>query len=315
MEESVSNPRRKFITQLAALTLLAGTGSLPLRADAKSRTTKLCILHTNDTHSRIDPFPDNDPKYPGMGGIARRAEVIRKIRSEEENVLLLDSGDIYQGTPYFNIYGGSVEMKMMSILKYDACTMGNHDFDIGLEGFARNLPFAQFPFICSNYDFSKTILNNKTSKYKVFEKNGIKTGVFGLGIELKGLVDDRLYGNTVYNDALSVAQQTADYLRNEERCNLVICLSHLGYSYENNTKISDTMLAKNTKNIDLILGGHTHTFLDEPVKMMNAAGREVLVAQTGWAGIRLGRIDIIFDHNSKKIFHSGGHAKILTKTS
>ena len=183
--ESEINSRRKFLVQVAGFTALAGVGAWPWSADAKPKGQKLTILHTNDTHSQIDPFAINDPRYPGMGGITRRAEIIKKVREEESNVLLLDSGDIYQGTPYFNLYGGSIEFKLMSMLKYDASTMGNHDFDIGLDGFLKNLPHAQFPFLCSNYDFTNTVLEGRTQPYKVFEKAGLRIGVFGLGIKLQ----------------------------------------------------------------------------------------------------------------------------------
>jgi 5'-nucleotidase len=197
------------------------------------------------------------------------------------------------------MYGGEVELKMMSEMGYDASTIGNHDFDNGMEGLVRQLPNANFPFLCANYDFSDTPLNNKTQPYKIFEKGGIRTGVFGLGIELQGLVDKKLYGNTVYNDPVVKAAYYAQLLKEEKKCDLVICLSHLGYKYKEE-KISDELLAKQSRNIDLILGGHTHTFLDEPVRYKNRDGKEIIVAQVGWAGIKLGRIDYYFEKNSKK---------------
>jgi 5'-nucleotidase len=295
---SETNSRRKFLTQAAGFTIMAGMGAWPLETQAKSKRRKLTILHTNDTHSQVDPFALNDPLYPGMGGISRRAELVRKIRSEEENVLLLDSGDIYQGTPYFNLYGGSIEFKLMSKLGYDASTMGNHDFDIGMDGFLKNLPHAQFPFLCSNYDFTNTVLEGHTQPYKIFEKQGLRIGVFGLGIELNGLVLKKLYGETRYNNPVEVASDTARLLKMEKKCHYVICLSHLGYHYDN--RICDSQLAQQTRYLDLILGGHTHTFLDQPVPYQNLEGKEVLVAQTGHRGIRLGRIDVMFDSGSDR---------------
>lgn len=263
----------------------------------KNDLLKLTILHTNDMHSRIEPFPGNDPKYPGLGGMAKRATLIEKIRSSEKNVLLLDAGDVFQGTPYFNLYGGELEFKLMSKMRYDACTMGNHDFDNGLEGFNKMLPYAGFPFICSNYDFSDTILSGKTIPYKIFSKADVKIGVFGIGIELNGLVEKKLFEKTKYNDPFTSAEKMAAFLKNEMKCHLVICLSHLGYKYDSN-KIDDLKLAAGSKDIDVIIGGHTHSFLDEPAIVKNRMNREVLINQVGWAGIRLGKIDCFFERGS-----------------
>ncbi len=266
----------------------------------------LTILHTNDMHSRIDPFPANDPKYAGLGGMAKRATLIEKIRKEEKNVLLLDAGDVFQGTPYFNLFGGELEFKLMTRMKYDACTVGNHDFDNGLEGLVKMLPHAGFPFICSNYDFSETIMNGKTIPYKIFLKDEIKIGVFGLGIELKGLVEKKLFGKTVYRDPLAEAEKMCGFLKNEMKCHLVICLSHLGYKYEEK-KVDDLTLARESSGIDIILGGHTHTFLNEPVVVKNRMNADVLIAQVGWAGIRLGKIDCFMKRGKWK--------KLFTKTN
>ncbi len=292
--------RRGFIQSML---LMGGLLSLSeARAELlmeKNLLTKLTILHTNDVHSHIDPFEVNDPKYPNLGGVKRRANLINKIRSESDEVLLLDAGDIFQGTPYFNLYNGELELRLMSQMGYDASTMGNHDFDNGLDGFLNVKHNANFPFICSNYDFSNTILNGKTIPFKVFDKGGIKIGVFGVGVELEGLVGKRLYGNTVYNDPIEVANKYAKLLKDEQNCDLVICLSHLGYEYSED-KVSDVVLAQKTANIDLIIGGHTHTFLDEAISYVNKEGKEVLVNQAGWAGIRLGKVDFYFDKISKK---------------
>jgi 5'-nucleotidase len=307
--------RRIFLGILAKASLIAGSGLLQTEILEARDIRKITILHTNDTHSRIDPFPENDPKYGGMGGVARRSSLIERIRESEPNVLLLDSGDIFQGTPYFNLYAGRPEFECMSAMRYDAATMGNHDFDNGLEGFKKMLPYANFPFLCANYDFSNTILIGKTQEYKIFEKQGIKIGVFGLGIELNGLVDKKQYQDTMYLDALEVAKRTSTKLKKDLGCDYVICLSHLGFKYESKSKLSDNILAQETEHIDLILGGHTHTFLDEPVKLMNKINKLVLVAQAGFAGIRLGRIDIFFNEKSKNIFSSGAHVNIFKKTS
>ncbi len=261
-----------------------------------SQDIKLTILHTNDQHSRIEPFDASYSKNPNQGGFARRASLVQQVRNQENNVLLLDSGDIFQGTPYFNFFGGELEFKLMSMMKYDASTMGNHDFDNGLEGFLKVLPNAKFPFICSNYNFKNTILDGKTESYKIFDKNGIKVGIFGVGVELKGLVGKANYQETEYINPIEIAQQYSQFLRNEKKCDLVICLSHLGYYYEKEPeKMSDLILAKKTSGIDLILGGHTHTFLPEPQVMNNSEGKKVLVNQVGWAGLLLGRIDFYFN--------------------
>ena len=268
----------------------------PLDLVDKQSAYKLTILHTNDQHSRIEPFDASYTRNPNQGGFARRAALIQKIRSEEKNILLLDSGDIFQGTPYFNFFGGELEFKLMSMMRYDASTMGNHDFDNGLEGFSKVLPNAKFPFICSNYDFKNTILDGKTEPYKIFKKDGIKIGIFGIGIELSGLVGKKSYGETVYLHPIEMAQHYADFLKNEKNCDLIICLSHIGFDYKDQPeKMSDKHLAAKTSGIDLILGGHTHTFLQEPLRLQNKDGKHVIVNQVGWAGILLGRLDFYFD--------------------
>ena len=297
--------RKKFLSTIGGGTLaLTLAPNLLLAENFKfldqNSDYKLTILHTNDQHSRIEPFDSSYSRNPNQGGFARRAALIQKIREEEKNVLLLDSGDTFQGTPYFNFFGGELEFKLMSMMGYDASTMGNHDFDNGLEGFKKVLPNAKFPFICSNYDFKNTILDGQTLPYKVFKKNGIKVGIFGVGIELAGLVGKKSYGETVYLNPVEIAQHYATFLRNEKKCDLVICLSHIGYDYKDNPrKISDKILASQTDGIDLILGGHTHTFLPEPQTFVNKSGKNVMVNQVGWAGLLLGKINFYFDKNKK----------------
>ncbi|MDF2436473.1 MAG: twin-arginine translocation signal protein [Bacteroidota bacterium] len=314
MEELNLNSRRSFLKKSA----FAGAGffafnSIPNDVLAKSELVKITILHTNDVHSHIDPFPENDPKYPGLGGAVNRAALIKKIRMEEKNVLLLDCGDIFQGTPYFNMYGGELEFKLMSMMQYDASTIGNHDFDNGLDGLVKQLPHAAFPFINNNYDFSDTPMAGKTIPHKIFMKDGIKIGVFGIGIELAGLVDKRMYGNTIYLDPVKKAAEAAHHLKQEEKCDLVICLSHLGYTSKGK-QINDVELAKKSKYIDVILGAHTHTFLDKPSEYQNSDGKKILVAQVGWAGLRLGRIDYIFERKTKKMAAEGHSIKISKKS-
>ncbi len=286
--------RRDFIQQTAAATALTGLG-LSL-GSFKAAPRHLTVLHTNDVHSYIDPMPPTHPKSPNLGGVARRAALIESIKKENPNVLLLDAGDIFQGTPYFNYFGGELEFKLMSLMRYDLSTMGNHDFDNGIDGFYAQLPHASFDFVSANYDFRNTILNGIVKPYKIFDKNGIKVGVFGLGVELEGLVDKRHYKETVYLDPVEIARDMAQELKHRQKCDLVICLSHIGYEYKNDpNKISDVKLAALTQDIDLIIGGHTHTFLDRPTVVRNAAGMDTLVNQAGCYGINLGRIDFYFD--------------------
>ena len=265
----------------------------------------ITILHTNDVHSHVEPFSKDHSEFPNKGGFERRATLISEIRRQNPNTLLFDAGDIFQGTPYFNFYGGEIEFKLMSMLGYDAITIGNHDFDNGMDGLDKQLPNAKFDIISSNYDFKNTILESKVSDYKIYNKSGIKIGVFGLGIELEGLVSKDLYKETKYLDPIDIANETAKKLKKTENCDIVICLSHLGYKYEKfPNKVSDLNLAKSTKNIDLIIGGHTHTFMNKPVVVKNNAGNDVLINQVGCFGLYLGRIDFSFDSDNNKIFNS-----------
>lgn len=290
--------RRRFIRQSAAATALIGIS--PALQSMGEMDKKLTVLHTNDTHSYIDAFAPDHPRYAGKGGVARRAALVKKVRSEEKNVLLLDAGDIFQGTPYFNYYGGELDFKLMSMMGYDVATMGNHDFDNGLEGFYAQLPHAAFDFVSANYDFKNTILHGVVKPYKVIVKDGIRIGIFGLGVMLQGLVDKRHYAETVYLDPVETATEMVRTLRESEKCDLVICLSHLGYAYPGDaSKISDLKLAAATQGIDLIIGGHTHTFLERPTVVENAAGKNVIVNQAGCYGVNVGRIDFHFDTSGK----------------
>jgi len=265
----------------------------------------ITILHTNDVHSHIEPFSKDHSEFPNKGGVERRATLISEIRKQNPNTLLFDAGDIFQGTPYFNFYGGEIEFKLMSMLGYDAITIGNHDFDNGMDGLDKQLINAKFDIISSNYDFKNTILESKVSDYKIYDKSGIKIGVFGLGIELEGLVSKELYKETKYLDPVDIANDTAKKLKETENCDIVICLSHLGYKYEKfPNKVSDLNLAKSTKNIDLIIGGHTHTFMNKPVVVKNNVGNDVLINQVGCFGLYLGRIDFSFDSDNNMIFNS-----------
>ncbi|WP_047546925.1 bifunctional metallophosphatase/5'-nucleotidase [Psychroserpens sp. Hel_I_66] len=291
--------RRDFIQQTAAAGALIGLGGLGLTS-FKPANKKITILHTNDVHSHIDAFGPEDGRNPNQGGVARRASLVEAIRKENPHTLLLDAGDIFQGTPYFNYYGGELEFKLMSMLKYDVATIGNHDFDNGISGLYAQLPHAKFDFVSSNYDFSNTIMDTHVKPYRIIIKDGIKIGIFGLGIKLDGLVDKNMYKETVYLDPTEIAQEMTKILKDDEKCDLIICLSHLGYDYRNSEKISDLKLAENTKDIDLIIGGHTHTFLKKPTVVKNSEGKNMLVNQVGCYGINLGKIDFYFDADKNK---------------
>jgi len=285
--------RRKFIynSSLASLSVM-GLSSCNLN----SKNLKITILHTNDVHSQIEPFPPNHNRYPNKGGFARRAGLFKEIIDLNPNTLIFDAGDIFQGTPYFNFFQGDLELSLMKKMGYNAATIGNHEFDAGLKTLKQNIINNDFQFISSNYDFTNTELEGLIDKYKIYNKGGVKIGVFGLGIELKGLVNPLLFKETKYNDPLDVAKDMTSKLKFEKGCDLIICISHLGHQYQID-KISDTKLAKLTSNIDLIIGGHTHTLLKEPLIINNSLGKEVIINQVGSGGVFVGRIDFNFTNN------------------
>ncbi|MCB0602541.1 MAG: metallophosphatase [Saprospiraceae bacterium] len=291
--------RRQFLRQSTLATGGLLWGNSLLAAVGQPEITKLTLLHTNDVHSRIDPFPMDGSRNQGQGGAARRAAMIAAVRAAEPNVLLVDAGDIFQGTPYFNFFKGELEMQLMSDMGYDAGTIGNHDFDAGVDGLAKQMPHANFPLLIANYDFRNTPMQDLVSPYKVFVRDEVRIGIFGLGIELSGLVPDKLFGETKYLDPVQEGNRMARLLVHEEKCDLVICLSHLGYRYKEE-KVSDQILADQSENIDIIIGGHTHTFMDKPETRNNSVGKPVIINQVGWAGLILGRLDIYLEKNKRK---------------
>jgi len=290
--------RRDFILKSTLASFGMSFSAIDLKALDAHDITRLTILHTNDVHSRVEPFPMDGSRNEGQGGVSRRARMIDRVRKSEDHVLLFDSGDIFQGTPYFNYFEGEIELKLMSKLGYDATTIGNHDFDGGIGGLEKQMKHANFPFLIGNYNFDDTVMNGKTQDYKVFTKGGVRIGVYGIGIELDGLVPQSLYKETQYLDPIKEARRIEDHLRYEEKVDFVVCLSHLGFRYREN-KVSDVVLAESTKETDVILGGHTHTFMNEPFIVNNLKGEEVVINQAGWAGIMLGRLDIFFEKNKK----------------
>ena len=288
--------RRKFIynSSVASLSVL-GLNS----CNKITEETTVTILHTNDVHSQIDPFPNNHNRFPGKGGFARIAGLIKNIKDNNPNTLIFDAGDIFQGTPYFNFYHGALELRLMKKMGYNASTIGNHEFDAGLSRLRENIIDSNFEFICSNYDFTNTELDGITNDYNIYERSGIKIGVFGLGIELKGLVNPNLYKETKYIDPIEVSDDMVRFLKKEEKCDLIICVSHLGHYYDS-SKISDIKLAKITSGIDLIIGGHTHTFLEKPEIIRNKDGKNVIINQVGTRGVYMGKIDFSFTNLDKK---------------
>ena len=296
--------RRKFLKNSVFGSLALGS-TIHNYGCETSDLKKITILHTNDVHSHIEPFSSEHSEFPNQGGFERRSTLVNSIRNNNPNTLLFDAGDIFQGTPYFNFFNGELEFKLMSLLKYDAVTIGNHDFDNGISGLYEQMPKASFDFLISNYDFSNTILDGKTKKYKIYNKSGIKIGVFGLGIELEGLVTKELYKETKYLDPIEISRDISNRLKFEENCDLIICLSHLGYRYDNLAeRICDYNLAKKSNHIDLIIGGHTHTFMDKPIVLKNEKGNDVIINQVGCFGLYLGQIDFFFDRNNKRSFRS-----------
>lgn len=296
--------RRQFLKSLAAGSIAAAI-PFSLRGESTPGNT-LTILHTNDVHSHLDPFESNHPKFPNMGGFARRANLISKLRKQNEHVLLLDAGDIFQGTPYFNFFGGRPELELMSKMKYDAATIGNHEFDNGMQHLADQLKYADFPFLCSNYQFEGTLLEGKTEPWKIIEKGPFRIGIIGLGINPAGLVSPANYEGMKWLNPVKTGEETASFLRIEKKCNLIIALSHLGIDSTSERPDSDRKMAAETSSIDIIIGGHTHTFLNEPEKIKNKQGKNVIINQVGWGGVILGQLDVTLNRG-KSAFLSTQH--------
>ena len=277
------HPNNKII----AIALLIIISTFQLAAEKK---IKLVILHTNDTHSQVEPTEKSNLKTADMGGYARRMGVIEKIRSEEKNVLLFDAGDFSQGTPYFNFFNGRVEIDALNRMQYDAGTLGNHEFDNGIDTLAVILKNARFPLISSNYEVDNTPIKNQIQPYLILKKFGLKIGIMALNVDPKSLIIESNYRGLVYRDPIEKAQELSAFLKNKKKCDLVICLSHLG-SDSTSVDVNDFTVAHQTKHIDIILGGHSHSLL-ENTKTNNADGKKVIIAQMGKSGLYLGRIDI-----------------------
>lgn len=260
---------------------------------------QLVILHTNDTHSCIQPLSKNlaDTLFAGRGGYLRRIAMLEEERAKYPDLLLFDSGDFSQGSPYYNLYGGEVEVGLMNRMHYDAATIGNHEFDFGLENMARIFKMADFPIVCSNYDFAGTPVQGLVKRYVIIKRDGLKIGVFGLGPKLEGLVSDYNCEGVRFIDPVIVAQEMADLLKGEKKCDIVICLSHLGWDKVNT--LTDGQMMSKTKGIDLVLGGHSHTFLKELQYVKNADGIEVANDQNGKSGIYIGKMIVNLTRSRK----------------
>ncbi|MDC0210657.1 metallophosphatase [Flavobacteriaceae bacterium] len=292
--------KRKYFLEKITSSTIFGL-SIPFLSfdNINFHSKKITILHTNDVHSHIDPFPPNDPLNPNGGGVIARAKIINKFRKENPNTLMFDAGDIFQGTPYFNFFGGEIELKLMSKLGYNASTLGNHEFDNGIKKLSESLKYANFSFINSNYNLKNTPLENKVKKYEIYNIDEIKVGVFGLGIALNGLVEKNLYNGLEYLDPIEITNDITYELKKDHKCDIVICLSHLGFKYDQRKEeMCDLILAKKTKNIDLIIGGHTHTFMKKPVEVTNLVGEKVLINQVGCFGINIGKIDFYLSNEN-----------------
>jgi len=254
--------------------------------------TLITILHTNDTHSQIDPIPDSDKQWGGKGGVARRATLVKEVRSQNPNTLMVDAGDVFQGTPYFNFYKGEVEYKSMSLIGYDVVTLGNHDFDNGVDALAAAMKFANFEFVSTNYDMRGTPLGSRVKPYAVRTFGDVRVGMFGLGISPDNLITPENFRGVKYLDPVGMARGAVRLLRDREKCQLVVAMSHLGY-YPNpkGDQVGDTQLAAQVGGIDFIASGHTHTFMEKPYLQKNPEGKDTIIFQVGKSGIYVGRVD------------------------
>lgn len=284
---ALSLPRSSQFSPVADLNAFAA----PL-LETESGETLITILHTNDTHSQIDPIGENDRQYAGKGGVARRATLVKRIRKENPNTLLVDGGDVFQGTPYFNFYKGEVEYKSMSMIGYDVVTLGNHDFDNGVDALVAAMKFATFDFVSTNYDVRGTPLEDKVKPYVVRVLGGVRVGLFGMGISPTNLITAENFKGVKYLDPVRMARGVVKVLRGQERCTLVIGMSHLGYYPEaREGGVGDSQVAAQVDGIDFIAGGHTHTFMDKPVLVKQPSGKDTILFQVGRSGIYVGRVD------------------------
>lgn len=290
--------RRDFI---AALSAVAAAGSLPLNgapAPAGPASGRVTLLHTNDTHSHIEPFGPGNGALTGRGGVARRATLVKRLRAELGASLLLDAGDVFQGTPYFNEYKGRLDYRLMRMVGYDAGTLGNHDFDNGVDMLVKAMesmermdhPNPPFPFVNCNFDFKGAPgLGKRVRPYLVRDFPGIRVGITGVGVAFAGLVAPRNHEGVTWRDPFESLRPVVKHLREVEKADLVVVLSHLGYQMLD-SDFDDLRLPAHVPGVDAVIGGHSHTFLDTPTRVPQALG-ETLVFQVGFGGVNLGRMD------------------------
>jgi 5'-nucleotidase len=260
-------------------------------AVAASARTPLVILHTNDTHSQLEPFASEDGKNADKGGILRREYLIRLVRSEEPNVLVVEAGDFVQGTPYFNMFKGEAEVGLMNFLHLDAITLGNHEFDNGVEALADMLRKANFPVVVTNYDVSRTALKDLVKPWIIVRKGGLLIGIVGAGLNPEGSIMSTNFEGIIYHDPIQAVESRAAWLKEKMKCDIVVCLSHLGYE-SGKKEPDDLKMAGQTRHVDVIIGGHTHVYLDTPTLKKNLNGDTVIVNQIGKAGVYVGRLDL-----------------------
>lgn len=259
-------------------------------AACSNQNKKLVVLQTSDIHSRVEPINQEGDRNYNMGGFVRLVTFAKEFRKENPNVLLFDCGDISQGTPYYNKFRGEVEVKMMNEMKYDAMTIGNHEFDFNLNNMEQLFRMADFPVVCANYDVSATVLKDLVKPYVVIERGGVKVGVLGLGCKLEGMVQADKCAGVVYKDPVVTANEVAATLKEKEECDIVICLSHLGVQED------EELLIPNTRNIDVVLGGHSHTFMKGPKTFLNKDGENVSLMHTGKSGIYVGEMELMLEN-------------------
>lgn len=281
--------RKKFI-QLSS-TLVAGNllNANKLQGSGIFKKEELVILHTNDFHSRFEPFPSSHKTWANQGGISQLKTLIDQTRKQHKNVILLDSGDVWQGTAYFNVFKGHPELEWMKSVNYQATTIGNHDFDLGIDHLSELRKKYQTPTVLCNYQINHEGFKEIIQPYKIIQTRNIKVGITGVAIDFQDLLPQKAFQGIIYQDPVEPLQKTVNELKQSHHCDLIIVLSHLGYKYESD-KIDDLKLAQKTYGIDAILGGHTHTFLDTPVMIKNKKGKDTLVNQAGWAGLKLGKL-------------------------
>ena len=267
-----------------------------LHLPAPDPDSLLTLLYTNDTHSRIDPFPETAVEYAGLGGIAQRAHLVNEVRKHRPHVILLDAGDVFQGTPWFRLYGGEVDFRIMTEMGYDAMTLGNHEFDLGIDHLAAVSAHAGFPLLAANYNTHQTALKKTIRPLTILKRGSMRIGVFGLGVGLHGVVKPELHGDVSMYNTITRARMMAKSLRSFHKCDLVICLSHLGYQYQTSSNRpqtpDDRTIAQQVEGIDIIIGGHTHTFLEQPEILQHPSGQRTLITQMGHSGVRLGHLEL-----------------------